>query len=102
MAQNAPSPETKRRELADLVTSTVKQTADVIEEERKELYRRFPAMSHQPDAVLVDPSVIRDFTESPEYRQAIEAYIEGRLGVNILVKVLDLLEQLAPFEFGRL
>ncbi len=88
-----------RRKLADLVTATVEQTAKIMEAEQKELRRRFPAMANQPNPVNVEPQAIRDFTQSDEYRQAIEAYLAGRLEVNLLVRILALLSQVAPFEF---
>jgi predicted P-loop ATPase/GTPase len=101
MTQDVSVLDENRRKLADMVTQTVRQTAQVIEEEQKELQRRFPAMAHQPAPVMLDPSVIRDFTESQEYKQAIEAYIAGRLEVNLLVRILELLEMVAPVEFFR-
>ncbi len=91
--------EESRRKLADLVTQAVSQTAQVIEDEQAELKRRFPAMISQPAPVLVDPSAIRDLTQSDEYKQAVDAYVAGRLDVNLLSKVVALLGQLAPIEF---
>ena len=90
-----------RRKLAEMVTAVVEQTADVIDREQQELKRLFPAMAHQTMPTRLDPSVIRDFSESQEYREAVEAYIAGRLEVNLLVKALELLEKIAPLEFLR-
>jgi hypothetical protein len=90
-----------RRKLADLVTATVQQTADVLEQEQTALALRFPAMANQPAPVMIDPSAIRDFAQSEQYQQVIAAYVAGRLEVNLLVKVLDLLEKIAPLEFLR-
>lgn len=101
MTQDLSVLEDNRRKLADMVTQTVRQTADVIEAEQTELKRRFPAMAHQAAPVMLDPTVIRDFTQSEEYRKAVDAYIAGRLEVNLLVKVLELLQQIAPMEFLR-
>jgi len=84
-----------------MVTAVVRQTAAVLATEQEELKRRFPAMAHQPGAIGLDPTVIRDFTESEEYAQAVDAYIAGRLEVNLLVRVLELLSRIAPAEFLR-
>lgn len=101
MTQDPSVLEQNRRKLADLVTAAVQQSAQVIEEEQKELKHRFPAMAHQAAPAMLDPAVVRDFTQSQEYRQAIEAYIAGRLEVNLLVRVLELLQKVAPLEFLR-
>jgi hypothetical protein len=93
--------EENRRKLADMVTQAVRQTAEVIEAEQAQLKRRFPAMAHQAAPVMLQPSVIKDFTRSDTYREAVEAYIAGRLEVNLLVRVLELLQQVAPLEFLR-
>lgn len=101
MTQDLTVLEENRRKLADMVTQAVKQTADVIEAEQAELKRRFPAMAHQAAPVMLEPSVIRDFTQSDAYREALDAYVAGRLEVNLLVRVLELLQQVAPLEFLR-
>ncbi len=101
MTQDATDLQQNRQKLADLVTAAVQQTATILVEEQKALAKRFPAMAHQPAPVTIDPAVIRDFTQSDEYRQAVEAYVAGRLEVNLLVKVLELLQQIAPLELLR-
>ena len=100
MNDSAPELEEGRRKLADLVTSAVEQTAAVLRAEQAELRRRFPAMAHLPKPIGLDPSIIRDFTKSQEYCEAIEAYLAGRLEVNLLTKVLELLAEIAPQEFS--
>jgi hypothetical protein len=88
-----------RQQLIDLVTQMVQQMAQVMEVEQEALVRRFPAMAHQVSPVVIAPAAIRNFTRSDEYCQAVEAYIDGRLEVNLLVKVLNLLQKIAPGEF---
>ncbi len=90
-----------RRRLTELVTGTVLQMAQVIQDEQAELARRFPAMADQPATVMIAPAAIRDFTQSDEFRQAVDEYVAGRLEVNLLVKVVDLLQRIAPLEFVR-
>ena len=102
MSDKATGLEESRRKLADLVTSAVEQTAEVLRAEQAELRRRFPAMAHLPKPIGLDPATIRDFTKSQEYREAIEAYLAGRLEVNLLAKVLELLAAIAPQEFSPL
>ncbi|MHC4984215.1 MAG: hypothetical protein ACYTF6_13745 [Planctomycetota bacterium] len=101
MPESDISLEDSRRELSDMVTAAVEQTAKVLQAEQDELRQRFPAMAHQPKPIGLDPAVIRDFVESKEYREAIEAYIAGRLEVNLLVRVMELLAKIAPAEFLR-
>ena len=101
MSQSTSTLTEDRRKLADLVTATVEQNVKVMEAEQKELHRRFPAMASQPNPVNVELEAIRDFTQSDEYRQAVEAYLAGRLEVNLLVRILALLSQVAPLEFLR-
>ena len=101
MTEKTSDLEQDRRQLADTVTAAVKKMAEVIEKEQAELRRRFPAMAHQSAPVMLDPTTIRDFTQSEAYKRAIESYVAGRLEVNLLVKVLDLLRTVAPVEFLR-
>lgn len=98
---NEPVLEENRRKLADLVTAAVQQTADVLETEQEALRQRFPAMASMPEPIGLDPTVIRDFSQSQKYRDAIEAYIAGRLEVNLLVRVMEMLAEIAPLEFLR-
>ena len=99
MSKNQTVLDESRRKFVEMVTQTVRQSAKVLEDEQNELKRRFPAMAHQASPVMFDPTVINDFTKSEEYHQAVEAYIAGRLEVNLLVKVMELLRKVAPIEF---
>ena len=96
------TPEAKRRNVAELLTAAIEQTADVLEAEQLELHDKFPAMAHQPAPPELDPKTIRDFTQSDTYRDAVDAYIAGRLEVNLMVRVLDLLQEVMPAVFYRL
>ena len=93
--------EANRRELIETVTQAVRQTADVVEAEQAELMHNLPAMASRASSVMLEPSVIRDFLQSDEYRQAIDDYVAGRLEVNLLVKVLELLQQVAEIKLQQ-
>lgn len=90
-----------RAQLADLMAALIRQMARVIQDDNAQLTRRFPAILRQPAPVMMDPSVLRDFVESDLFRETVESYIAGRLEANLLVKVVDMLGQIAPMEFPR-
>jgi len=93
--------ELSRRKLADLLTDAVRQTAVIVEEEQRELKRRLPSVAHQVAPLMLDTSVIRELPQSRPYREAVAAYVAGRLEVNLMVRVLELLQAAAPVEFIR-
>ena len=90
-----------RRRLARLVTESLRQVARIIRIEQDELHRRFPDMAGHSPPVDLNPQVILDYTRSDEYRRAVEAYVSGTLDVNLLVRIMESLERIAPLEFPR-
>ena len=98
----ADSPTDSRREVADALNNLLLKLADQYQADQAELRRKFPAMLSLPPALDVDPDMIRDFTQSRTYRQAIDDYIRGRTEENIVVTVLRLLQALLPAAFGGL
>jgi hypothetical protein len=90
----------QRRKFAGLVTEMIRLAAAVLEQEQAAVARRFPAMA-QSNAILTDHAAIWDFAISDSYRRIVESYLAGELEMNLLSKVLTMLEQLAPLEFLR-
>ncbi len=91
-----------RREVADALTALLLKLADQYQLEQTELRGKFPTMLGLPAALDVDPDIIRDFTESGTYKQAIDDYIRGRTEENLVVTVLRLLRALLPAALGGL
>lgn len=99
-AQEDTSAEETRRDVAEALTTLLHKTADATQAEQAELARKFPAMTSQPPPVDVNPEAIRDFTQSEAYRQAVEAYVQGRTEQHIIVTALRLLRSLIPGLLG--
>ena len=91
-----------RRQVADALTALLLKVADDYQIEQTELRGKFPTMLGLPPALDVDPDIIRDFTESGTYKQAIDDYIRGRTEENLVITVLRLLRALLPVAFGAL
>jgi len=90
------------REVAHALNALLLKLADQYQTDQAELHRKFPTMLGLPPALDVDPDMIRDFTQSRTYRQAIDDYIRGRTEENIVVTVLRLLQALLPAVFGAI
>lgn len=91
-----------RREVADALTALLLKVADDYQIEQTELRKKFPTMLGLPPALDVDPDMIRDFTESGTYKQALQDYVTHRTEENLVVTVLRLLRALLPMAFGAL
>ena len=98
----ADSPTDSRRQVAHALNALLLKLADQYQVDQTELRRKFPAMLSLPPALDVDPDMIRDFTQSRTYKQAIDDYIRGRTEENIVITVLRLLQALLPAVFGAI
>ena len=98
----ADSPTDSRREVADALKALLLKLADQYQADQTELRKKFPTMLGLPPALDVDPDMIRDFTQSGTYKQAIDDYVRGRTEENIVTTVLRLLQALLPAVFGGL
>ena len=91
-----------RRQVADALNTLLLKLADQYQVDQTELRSKLPAMLCLPPALDVDPDMIRDFTRSGTYKQAIDDYVRGRTEENIVVTVLRLLQALLPAVFGAI
>lgn len=89
-----------RRKFADLITESIYEAVQVLEQEYAALMERFPAAT-QFRVIGTYPAAIREFVKSDSYRKILDTYIEGRLEMNLLSKIVAILEKIAPLEFLR-
>ena len=92
----AASPTDSRRDVADALKALLLRIADQYQADQTELRSKFPTMLGLPPGLDIDPDIIRDFTESGTYAQAVDDYIRSRTEENLLVTVLRLLRALLP------
>jgi len=98
----AASPTDSRRDVEDALKALLLRIADQYQADQTELRSKFPTMLGLPPGLDIDPDIIRDFTESGTYAQAVDDYIRSRTEENLVVSVMRLLRALLPAAFGAL
>ena len=91
-----------RKQVAEAVDNLLLRVTDDIRARQDELRRKYPRMTALPPPVQIDPNLIRDFTQTQAYREAVDDYLHGRTAENLVVTVFRLLRALAPAVFDGL